>query len=34
MSRAVAWYNGKGVERSRVMSDNGSAKISKHFAEA
>ncbi len=32
LSRAVAWFNGHGVEFWQVMSDNGSAYISKAFA--
>jgi len=34
LSRAVAWFNGQGVECRQVMSDNGSAYISKAFAKA
>jgi len=34
LSRAVAWFNGQGVDCSQVMSDNGSAYISKAFAKA
>jgi len=34
LSRAVAWFNGQGVECRRVMSDNGSAYVSKAFAKA
>jgi transposase InsO family protein len=34
LSRAIAWFNGQGVECRRVMSDNGSAYISKAFAKA
>lgn len=33
-SRAVAWFNGHGVECRRVMSDNGPAYVSKAFAKA
>lgn len=32
LSRAVAWFNGQGVECRRVMSDNGPAYVSKAFA--
>ena len=32
--RALAWFNGHGVECRQVMSDNGSAYISKAFAKA
>ena len=34
LSRAVAWFNGQGVECRQEMSDNGSAYISKAFAKA
>ena len=34
LSRAVAWFNGQGVECRRVMSDNGPAYVSKAFAKA
>jgi transposase InsO family protein len=34
LSRALAWFNGQGVECRQVMSDNGSAYISKAFAKA
>jgi transposase InsO family protein len=34
LSRAVAWFNGQGVECRQVMSDNVSAYISKAFAKA
>ena len=34
LSRALAWFNGHGVECRQVMSDNGSAYISKAFAKA
>ena len=34
LSRSVAWFNGQGVECHQVMSDNGSAYISKAFAKA
>jgi transposase InsO family protein len=34
LSRAVAWFNRQGVECRQVMSDNGSACISKAFAKA
>jgi len=34
LSRAVAWFNGQGVECRQVMSDNGSAYISIAFAKA
>ena len=34
VSRVVAWFNGQGVECRQVMSDNGSAYISKAFAKA
>lgn len=34
LSRSVAWFNGQGVECHMVMSDNGSAYISKAFAKA
>ena len=34
LSRAVAWFNGKGVERRQVMSDNGPAYLSRSFAKA
>ena len=34
LSRSVAWFNGQGVECRQVMSDNGSAYISKAFAKA
>jgi hypothetical protein len=29
LSRAIAWFNGQGIECRRVMSDNGPAYISK-----
>ena len=34
LSRAVAWFNGKGVECRQVMSDNGPAYLSRSFAKA
>jgi transposase InsO family protein len=34
LSRAVAWFNGQGIECRRVMSDNGPAYVSKAFAKA
>jgi hypothetical protein len=34
MSRAVAWFNGQGVECRQVMSDNGPAYVSSSFAKA
>jgi len=34
MSRAVAWFNGQGVECRQVMSDNGPAYVSRSFAKA
>ena len=34
LSRAVAWFNGQGVECRQVMSDNGPAYVSKAFAKA
>jgi transposase InsO family protein len=34
MSRALAWFNGRGVECRQVMSDNGPAYISRRFANA
>ena len=34
LGRALAWFNGQGIECRRVMSDNGPAYISKSFAEA
>ena len=34
LSRAVAWFNGQGIECRRVMSDNGPAYVSKAFAQA
>ena len=34
LTRALAWFNGHGVECRQVMSDNGSAYISKAFAKA
>ena len=34
LTRALAWFNGHGVECRQVMSDNGSASISKAFAKA
>lgn len=34
LERAVAWYRDQGVKVKRVMTDNGSAYISKDFAEA
>ena len=34
LSRAVAWFNGQGIECLRVMSDNGPAYVSKTFARA
>jgi transposase InsO family protein len=34
LSRAVAWFNGQGIECYRVMSDNGPAYVSKAFAKA
>jgi hypothetical protein len=32
LRRALAWFNGQGVECRQVMSDNGSAYISKTFS--
>jgi transposase len=32
LSRAVAWFNGQGVECRQVMSDNGPAYVSRRFA--
>ena len=34
LSRAVAWFNGQGVECRQVMSDNGPAYLSRSFAKA
>jgi transposase InsO family protein len=34
LSRAVAWFNGQGIECRRVMSDNGPTTVSKAFAKA
>jgi len=34
MSRALAWFNGQGVECRQVMSDNGPAYVSHRFAQA
>ena len=34
LSRALAWFNGQGVECRQVMSDNGPAYISRRFAKA
>ena len=34
LSRAVAWFNGQGVECRQVMSDNGPAYLSSSFAKA
>lgn len=34
LSRAVAWFNGQGVECRQVMSDNGPAYVSRSFAKA
>jgi transposase InsO family protein len=34
LSRAVAWFNGQGVECRQVMSDNGPAYVSRRFAKA
>ena len=34
LSRAVAWFNGQGIECRGVMSDNGPATVSKAFAKA
>ena len=34
LSRAVAWFNGHGVECRQVMSDNGPAYVSRSFAKA
>ena len=34
LSRAVAWFNGQGIEWRRVMSNNGPAYVSKAFAKA
>lgn len=34
LSRAVAWFNGQGIDCRRVMSDNGPAYVSKAFAKA
>nr|WP_255125414.1 integrase core domain-containing protein [Synechococcus lacustris] len=34
LSRAVAWFNGQGVECRQVMSGNGPAYVSKAFAKA
>jgi transposase InsO family protein len=34
LSRAVAWFNGQGIECRRVISDNGPAYVSKAFAKA
>jgi hypothetical protein len=34
LSRAVAWFNGHGMECRQVMSDNGPAYVSRSFAKA
>jgi len=34
LSRAVAWFNGQGIECRRVMSINGPAYVSKAFTKA
>lgn len=34
LSRAIAWFNGQGVECRQVMSGNGSAYVSRSFAKA
>jgi hypothetical protein len=34
LSRAMAWFNGQGMECRQVMSDNGPAYISRSFAKA
>lgn len=34
LSRAVVWFNGKGVECRQVMSDNGPAYLSRSFVQA
>ena len=34
LTRALAWFNGQGIECRRVMSDNGPAYVSKAFAKA
>lgn len=34
LSRAVAWFNGQGVECRQVMSDNGPVYVSRSFAKA
>jgi transposase InsO family protein len=34
LSRAIAWFNGQGVECRQVMSDNGPAYVSRRFAKA
>ena len=34
LSRAIAWFNGQGIECRRGMSDNGPAYVSKAFAKA
>jgi transposase InsO family protein len=34
LPRAVAWFNGHGVECRQVMSDNGPAYLSRSFAKA
>jgi transposase InsO family protein len=34
LCRAVAWFNSQGVECRQVMSDNGSAYLSRSFAKA
>ena len=34
LSRAIAWFNGQGIECRRVMSDNGPAYVSKALAKA
>jgi transposase InsO family protein len=34
LARAVAWFNGQGIECRRVMSDNGPAYVSRQFAVA
>jgi hypothetical protein len=34
LSRAIAWFNVQGIERRRVMSENGPAYVSKAFAKA
>lgn len=34
LSRAVAWFNGQGIECRRLMSDNGPGTVAKAFPEA